>query len=471
MHAKQTTPVPRLVTAALACLLAACGSGSGSTGAAGTGPTGGAGTSGAGTCSDLFDQGTVRTYSIDIAPDQWNAIQAEFNDIATLQADGNDFVAKHPVVFHMGSETVSGATFKLHGQSSWLQTVMLDGDHPKMQFDISFAEGDESARFHGIGKLVFDMPRSDWTFMHDRLAQAWFRQVGIAAGCAANARVEINGAYYGLFVAKETTSRRVIAEFFPQHPDGDLWKAGVQPETNNEAPNWSRQMAFMQAADIAAVSAIVDLDFSVKEWAGEALINSADGYYGGNHNFYIYDTGAKGFVFLPNDTDSSFDWLTQNDLTPSNQHPVYFWEGRAEPAPTPGPAWLVAMNDPATRAKYVDGISWALSQWNVSQIQGWIDTWSQQIAADVAADPRRWATVPEFQAAVATARDVVAARAQFLQSFVDCAKNGTGDDRDGDGVRWCEDCRDDNAAAHPGAAEICGNGVDDDCDGVADDGC
>ena len=103
MHAKQATPV-RLLTAALACLLAACGSGSDSTGAAGTGsPTGGAGSTGAGTCPDLFDQGTVRTYSIDIAPDQWDAIQAEFNDIATLQADGNDFVAKHPVVFRMGS--------------------------------------------------------------------------------------------------------------------------------------------------------------------------------------------------------------------------------------------------------------------------------------------------------------------------------------------------------------------------------
>ena len=305
---------------------------------------------------------------------------------------------------------MSDATFKLHGQSSWVQTVMFDGDHPKMQFDISFAERDESARFHGVGKLVFDMPRSDWTFMHDRLAHNWFRQVGIAAGCAASARVEINGAYYGLFVAKETTSRRVIAEFFPQHPDGDLWKAGVQPETNNEAPNWSRQMAFMQAADIAAVSAIVDLDSSVKEWAGEALINSADGYYGGNHNFYIYDTGAKGFVFLPNDIDATFDWLTQNDLTPSNQHPVYFW--RDAPSRRAPGAGLGGGDERSGDAREIRRRHRrALSQWDVSQMQGWIDTWSQQIAADVAADPRRWATVPEFQAAVATARDVVATRA------------------------------------------------------------
>ena len=92
---------------------------------------------------------------------------------------------------------------------------------------------------------------------------------------------------------------------------------------------------------------------------------------------------------------------------------------------------------PATRAKYVDAMPGRCRSGTSRRCRVGM-TWSQQIAADVAADPRRWATVPEFQAAVATARDVVATRAQFLQSFVDCARNGTGDDRDGDGVGWCD---------------------------------
>jgi hypothetical protein len=129
------------------------------------------------------------------------------------------------------------------------------------------------------------------------------------------------------------------------------------------------------------------------------------------------------------------------------------------------------MNDPSWREKYVDAIAAMLAKWDVAQIQGWIDSWSQQIAGDVTADPHTWATPAQFKDAVAAARAVVAKRAEFLRSFVDCAHNGSGDDRDGDGVRWCDDCRDDDPSAHPGAAEICGNGTDDNCNGVADDGC
>ena len=43
------------------------------------------------------------------------------------------------------------------------------------------------------------------------------------------------------------------------------------------------------------------------------------------------------------------------------------------------------------------------------------------------------------------------------------------DDLDGDGYVACEDCDEADAAVHPGAAETCGNGLDDDCDGGADD--
>jgi hypothetical protein len=44
-------------------------------------------------------------------------------------------------------------------------------------------------------------------------------------------------------------------------------------------------------------------------------------------------------------------------------------------------------------------------------------------------------------------------------------------DNDGDGFDSRNDCNDSNPAVYPGASEICGNNIDDNCDGTADESC
>ena len=121
--------------------------------------------------------------------------------------------------------------------------------------------------------------------------------------------------------------------------------------------NAARIEAFWNATDLASVSSIVDLQGSLLTWAAEAVINDADGYYGGFHNFYLYDQGQQGMVFLPKDTDSTFDWLAVFDLPGALDHPVFWWEGRAQPAPTPGHVWPIVMSDASWRKNYADAIA------------------------------------------------------------------------------------------------------------------
>ena len=249
-------------------------------------------------CSELFNQGAVASYGIDIAPADWDAIVAEFKNVTALAA-GEDFATYHPVTFHAGNETVAAAV-KLHGQSSWLLAAMFDGDRAKMQFTVSFEETDPEGKFHGVSKLIFDMPRSDWTFLHDRMAQAWLRQVGIMAPCSTSAELSINGQYYGLFTLGDNFGRRLIKQYFPNNAGGDIWKGGEVPSTDDDAtPNWDRKIAFWNAMDLPAVTAIVDLPASLRTWAAEALLNDADGYYGGFHNFYLYDQGRRASSSCP----------------------------------------------------------------------------------------------------------------------------------------------------------------------------
>jgi hypothetical protein len=335
---------------------------------------------------------------------------------------------------------------------------------------VAFDRANASTTFHGVGKIEFDMPRSDWSFINERLANTWLRQIGILAPCANSGKLTINGVYYGLYVTEESKGSRLLNQFFPGNAQGDFFKGGSEADTNKSAPNWTRNQQFWDAKDITAVNAIVDLPNSLLEWASEAVLNDSDGYYGGSHNFYIYDQGASGYVFVPTDVDATLEWMSVFTTIGSKQHPIFWWENRPFPQP-PGQHYLVVMNDPTWRARYVAAIATQLAKWNPAQVQKWIDDWSAQIAAAVAADPHKWATVDGFNMAVSAARGMATDRPAFLQSFVACEQGQPADDLDHDGVVWCNDCRDDDATVRPGITDVCGNHIDDNCNGVVDENC
>jgi hypothetical protein len=421
-------------------------------------------------CSDLFDQTIVPAYSFEISADDWAKLDADFHDIKDVLA-GNPPSTYYPITFHYGTETVTDAAVKLRGKSSWVNTVLYD-TNPKMQLDISFDQMNPKGKFHGVSTLRLEMPRDDWTFVNDRVGNNWLRKIGQAAPCSNSATLTINGVYYGLYVSEGSVGSALLKDYFPHDFAGDLFKGGTEAQTNTTSPNWARLEALNAARDIGTLQTLVDLPNTVLEWAAEAVVEDCDGYYGGSHNYYVYDQGTPGWVWVADHTDSALEWAEVFTGVSFKEHPIYWWAGRVAPDP-PGIDYLLVMNDANWRAQYVNAIATQVAKWDANEISGWVSSWTAQIAGALAADPHKWATTAQSQTAVASLQDMIKNRPVYLQSFVSCEQGNAADatDADGDGVPWCDDCDDANATVHPGGPEICGNHVDDDCNGVVDENC
>lgn len=437
--------------------------GEGGVAGGGTGGTGDPGETGSDgvlqrTCADLFAQDLLPTYRVEIAPEEWAALEAEFLLREEREQQGLDVHPWHPIVFRYGEEVVDTAMIRLKGNSSWLLAVERDPD-PKMQFVISFNELDRRARFHGLRKIVLDMPRNDTTFLRQRLALSFLRDLELPAQCANSARLEINGAYYGLYTNMEAMDREFLRRVFPGEDDGDLWEAGRELKTNEETSDRARRDALYAVSDVEAMDRLADLEASIRSWSSEAMMPDSDGYYGGTLNFYLYDHPSRGFFWISHDLDGTFDFR------PFDFDPL-FWRRSEQPAKH----YLLVLSEPAWVDRYVDALENALEAYDVQRLEKRVDDWSRQVAAAAEEDPNRPFSLDAHERSVARLRAFFGQRAAFIRRWIDCRRGG-GEDLDGDGAAWCFDCAAEDASVHPGAGEVCGNLLDDDCDGRIDEGC
>jgi len=410
-------------------------------------------------CPQIFHQGTFPEYRVTISASEWAALEDEFLHRAEREAMGLDPKPYHPIEFEYDGTGYPGVELRLKGESSWWETIAFD-EHPKMQFVIAFNREDSSGRFFGVRKLDLDMPRTDASFLRQRLALYYLRTAGLAAQCANSARLVINGAYYGLFTNMERLDKEFLQRVFPGASDGDLWKGGRTIETNEDTFTWDRLDAFWHVAGIDELAGLADLDVSTREWAAEAMMPDGDGYYMGRPNFFLYDHPTRGFTWIAHDLDAAYDFLPA-DISPMFPDVV---GGNAHDREH----FALVMADEGWRTVYLDHLAEARSDYDAAALTDRVDEWSAQIADAAAADPMRPFDDYTHDLAVSGLRDYPPARAQTIDGWLDCRAGG-GADADGDGYDYCYDCDDGNRDVHPGAVEVC-NGVDDDCDSTTDEG-
>jgi hypothetical protein len=413
-------------------------------------------------CPAIFAQEVLQDFHVDISQSEWAAIEDEFANRDERIAAGLDPTPYHPIVFRHDGDVVEDAMLRLNGASSWTEALYFGDDPPKMQFVISFNENNEDGRYMGRRKIGLDMPRSDWSFLRHRLGLYALRSIGVPAQCANSARLFVNDEYYGLFTNVERMDREILERLYPEAPDGDLWKGARIIKTNEDDFTWDRLNAFWdvpESGTVADLANMADLQASIEVWAAEAVLPQGDGYWAGRANFYLYDHPERGFLWMPEDLDSAFDFV---EPTLDAMFPVcsgQWWEDRLH--------YLLVMEDPTWRARYVDALREALDAYDVADMEERLDQWSAQIAEAADADPRKVFSTGDHEDAVAHLRDFFGQRASFLEEWLTCLTEG-GPDADGDGAEMCRDCNDASASQGPFTDETC-NSIDDDCDGHNDE--
>jgi spore coat protein CotH len=367
-------------------------------------------------CPGFYAQDRLPTVELEIDPGELAELEQEW-----AIADDDD-LQEHPLLaFKVEDTVITNASVRLRGNSShW-------PDQKKMQFEVSFNTYDKQGRFEGLKHVLFDAAEYNRSFLRDRLALAILRDAGLAAPCANNARVVVNGAYYGLF----TNIEKVDSEFLERNfedPNGNLYKragggSGWDKKTNEEDPSEADVEQLNAASTIDELRAVMNLEQALLEWATEAVIPDRDGAWGGGLNQYVYNDPRTGFVVIPWDLDDTF-----TRLEPDTDPYTYIKEGDHG-----RPFYDIATADPVWFGRYVDAIARAVeTAYDVEVLQERLDTWAAQIAAAAVDDPNRPFTLDQHLDQVEDMREFVAERRLFLDDWLKCWQDG-GADLDHDG--------------------------------------
>ncbi len=354
-----------------------------------------------GSCPELYDPDVLQTFELTFSDGEWRAVQSD------CQSGLQNY---RPMELTWNGETVA-AEARLKGNWSWSCS--------KPQFVISFNESDPDGRFHGLRKVMLDAPWYDRTILHERLAFPLFEKRGLPYSCANSARVVVNGEYMGLYANVERIDHEYLERHF-EDPDGNLYQGGAELKTNEDIGDIADLQALQSAGAVEEIEALVDLEQAIAEWATEAMVPAMDNYWAGVEiNYYLYDHPTRGFVYLPYDLDLSFgdsaytdgslvwpDTLTTDPITYEHNG----WRKEQ--------LFMTVLANRAWCERYVDEVALARAAYDVDEISGQLERWSEQIAEAVADDPNKPFSTSDHEDAIADLRRFLSDRAAFVDEWL-----------------------------------------------------
>ena len=389
-----------------------------------------------GSQDDPFADGVIRTWSLQLAPEDWQTLQdtalEEQYVPANLQIDGVDL--GRVGVRYKGSH---GTLYRC------FDPVTLEQLCAKVSLKIKFDKYVEGKRWKGLKRINLHAVISDPSLMHEKLGYQLFRESGIPAPRSSHGRVFLNGQALGVFAVTEQIDGRFTDNRFPKAPDDNLYKHAWPKTTDwayfdqrlktNEDLAQSHQRFIDFARELSTAStpqsranvldAFMGLDYLARYMAVDTAIANWDGVTAFkcgtdgtspcvNHNFYVYEDGYTGRLrLIPWDLDLTFslthgigqsnhgfDAIPAWDDAPADcaaRYPIFGGTSMAAaPGCDPFFAGLAHGADPAYRRALAELLE---GPFRLEKVLADVDRWAVDLEDAVHADPTldvnvwRWA--------------------------------------------------------------------------------
>jgi hypothetical protein len=204
---------------------------------------------------------------------------------------------------------------------------------PKSSWKVKLDDKDD--RLFKMKALNFKSMWNDVSQMREALAWKIFGEAGVDAPRHTYSKLCIDGKYYGLYSMIEQVEKTFLSDHFPDHDDGNLYKAYWMPndvgpadlskradgkyhvqakqddrtyqlKTNDEEDDYGDLAKLIESDD---VDAVLDTEKFLRWAAVNTLLGAWDNYWQTPANYYVYNSGTKAapkFVWIPWDYDNTF---------------------------------------------------------------------------------------------------------------------------------------------------------------------